>query len=120
MKEAFFSREYLQDVGQGPLIELSDSNHDWDHLSSVTAGILVRRNELIQNLVEYISKFDENRKKLLHVYGSENNGKKDLVNYACRHALDGRVDKFNYAISIDLNASLLQEKSSITIKDAII
>jgi hypothetical protein len=68
----------------------------------------VCRNVQIQKIADLIYRSKFSSKKLIHVYGQSNNGKRDLVNWACRYALDGRVKDFQAAFSVQIEA--IEEK----------
>lgn len=74
----------------------------------------------IQKLVKWISKVEKHKKRLIHVYGATMNGKMDVVNYACRHAMDGRVNYFHAAINVNLSNDLKQEIfTNHSVRDAV-
>jgi uncharacterized protein (UPF0218 family) len=50
--------------------------------------MIIGRNMLIKQIVEFLNN-DESR--LLHVYGEEGLGEADIVNYASKYALYGRI-----------------------------
>lgn len=50
--------------------------------------MLIGRNKYIQEIVKFLNN-DESR--LMHVYGEDDMGKADIVNYASKYALYGRV-----------------------------
>ncbi len=70
--------------------------------SQINSHLLVDRNIYIQKVVKFLS-IDPKQQRLLHVFGNEANGKGDIVNFACKHALDGRVPRIKAGFYLDLS-----------------
>lgn len=63
-----------------------DSNNQLKQM--IDTNMLIGRNTVIKDIVQKISE----PHRLLHVHGSGGMGKSDIVNFAAKYALDGRVE----------------------------